>query len=388
MLQYVGDNTRQFTTAYGNVSAASIGTILRAVLELEQQGGEQFFGEPMLDIDDLIQTDSKGRGVVNVLVADELVRQPKLYATLLLWLMSELFERLPEIGDPEKPTLVFFFDEAHLLFTDAPAALVDKVEQVVRLIRSKGVGVYFVTQNPSDVPESVLGQLGNRVQHALRAFTPHDQKAVKTAAQTLRQNPKLNIEQAITELGVGEALVSTLDVKARRRSRHGVDGGAVLSNRPDCRRRSRSHPQGRPGPIRALRAGSRSRVGVREVEEPNAIEGRRRGSDADDVRATAGIERRDRRLRVGGHADGSALRHNRSARGTSRRTPRLCGQERRACRRIECRTGDHSRRARFDPRRSLALTPRSRRPSQLDSPVNHEGTKSTTKKSVLVSARP
>jgi DNA helicase HerA-like ATPase len=213
MLQYVGDNARQFTTEYGNVSAASIGTILRAVLELEQQGGEQFFGEPMLDIDDLIQTDSKGRGVVNVLVADELVRQPKLYATLLLWLLSELFERLPEIGDPEKPTLVFFFDEAHLLFTDAPAALVDKVEQVVRLIRSKGVGVYFVTQNPSDVPESVLGQLGNRVQHALRAFTPHDQKAVKTAAQTLRQNPKLNIEQAITELGVGEALVSTLDAK-------------------------------------------------------------------------------------------------------------------------------------------------------------------------------
>jgi DNA helicase HerA-like ATPase len=213
MLQYVGDNARQFTTEYGNVSAASIGTILRAVLELEQQGGEQFFGEPMLDIDDLIQTDSKGRGVVNVLVADELVRQPKLYATLLLWLLSELFERLPEIGDPEKPTLVFFFDEAHLLFGDAPAALVEKVEQVVRLIRSKGVGVYFVTQNPSDVPESVLGQLGNRVQHALRAFTPHDQKAVKTAAQTLRQNPKLNIEQAITELGVGEALVSTLDAK-------------------------------------------------------------------------------------------------------------------------------------------------------------------------------
>jgi DNA helicase HerA-like ATPase len=213
MLQYVGDNARQFTTTYGNVSAASIGTILRAVLELEQQGGEQFFGEPMLDIDDLIQTDSKGRGVVNVLVADELVRQPKLYATLLLWLLSELFERLPEIGDPEKPTLVFFFDEAHLLFGDAPTALVEKVEQVVRLIRSKGVGVYFVTQNPSDVPESVLGQLGNRVQHALRAFTPHDQKAVKTAAQTLRQNPKLNIEQAITELGVGEALVSTLDVK-------------------------------------------------------------------------------------------------------------------------------------------------------------------------------
>ena len=213
MLQYVGDNASQFTTAYGNVSAASIGAIQRALLEIEQQGGETFFGEPMLDIDDLLQTDSKGRGVVNVLVADELVRLPKLYATFLLWMLSELFERLPEVGDPEKPTLVFFFDEAHLLFTDAPAALVEKVEQVVRLIRSKGVGVYFVTQSPSDIPDTVLGQLGNRVQHALRAFTPHDQKAVKTAAQTLRQNPKLDIERAITELAVGEALVSMLDDK-------------------------------------------------------------------------------------------------------------------------------------------------------------------------------
>jgi DNA helicase HerA-like ATPase len=213
MLQYVGDNAQQFTTTYGNVSAASIGAILRALLEIEQQGGEQFFGEPMLDIDDLIQTDAKGRGVVNVLVADELVRQPKLYATLLLWLLSELFERMPEVGDLEKPTLVFFFDEAHLLFGDAPAALIEKVEQVVRLIRSKGVGVYFVTQNPPDVPDTVLGQLGNRIQHAARAFTPRDQKAVKTAAQTLRQNPRLDIERAITELAVGEALVSTLDAK-------------------------------------------------------------------------------------------------------------------------------------------------------------------------------
>jgi hypothetical protein len=213
MLQYVGDNARQFTTQYGNVSTASIGTIQRALLEIEQQGGETFFGEPMLDIDDLIQTDRNGRGVVNVLVADELVRQPKLYATFLLWILSELFERLPEVGDPEKPSLVFFFDEAHLLFNDSPTALVDKVEQVVRLIRSKGVGVYFVTQSPSDIPDTVLGQLGNRVQHALRAFTPHDQKAVKTAAQTLRQNPKLDIEQVITELAVGEALVSLLDEK-------------------------------------------------------------------------------------------------------------------------------------------------------------------------------
>lgn len=213
MLQFVGDNARQFTTDYGNVSAASIGAIQRALLEIEQQGGERFFGEPMLDVDDLLQTDGKGRGIANVLVADELIRQPKLYATFLLWMLSELYERLPEVGDPEKPTLVFFFDEAHLLFTDAPTALVEKIEQVVRLIRSKGVGVYFVTQSPSDVPDKVLGQLGNRIQHALRAFTPHDQKAVKTAAATLRSNPKLNTEQAITELAVGEALVSLLDEK-------------------------------------------------------------------------------------------------------------------------------------------------------------------------------
>jgi DNA helicase HerA-like ATPase len=211
MLQYVGDNARQFTTAYGNISSASIGAIQRAVLEVEQQGGDKFFGEPMLDIDDLIQTDSSGRGVVNVLAADELVRFPKLYSTFLLWMLSELFERLPEVGDPEKPTLVFFFDEAHLLFTDAPTPLVEKVEQVVRLIRSKGVGVYFVTQSPSDVPDTVLGQLGNRIQHALRAFTPRDQKAVKTAADTLRPNPKIDIGRAITELAVGEALVSLLD---------------------------------------------------------------------------------------------------------------------------------------------------------------------------------
>jgi len=213
MLQYIGDNAKDFTTNYGNVSAASIGAIQRALLEIEQQGGEKFFGEPMLNIDDLIQTNSKGRGVVNVLVADELVRQPKLYATFLLWMLSELFEHLPEVGDPEKPTLVFFFDEAHLLFSDAPPALIEKVEQVVRLIRSKGVGVYFVTQSPADIPDNILGQLGNRIQHALRAFTPKDQKAVKTAAQTLRANPKVDIEKAIMELAVGEALVSTLDPK-------------------------------------------------------------------------------------------------------------------------------------------------------------------------------
>jgi DNA helicase HerA-like ATPase len=213
MLQFVGDNAREFTTQYGNVSTASIGAIQRALLEIEQQGGTAFFGEPMLNVDDLLQTDSRGRGMVNVLAAEELVRSPKLYGTFLLWLLSELFERLPEVGDPEKPTLVFFFDEAHLLFDEAPPALLDKIEQVVRLIRSKGVGVYFITQSPADVPEAVLGQLGNRVQHALRAFTPHDQKAVKVAADTMRPNPKIDTARAITELSVGEALVSVLDEK-------------------------------------------------------------------------------------------------------------------------------------------------------------------------------
>ena len=215
MLQHVGENAKNFTTQYGNVSAASIGAIQRGLLEIEQQGGDKFFAEPALNIQDLMQTDSKGRGVINILAADKLMHSPKLYGTFLLWLLSELFEQLPEVGDPEKPKLVFFFDEAHLLFSDAPQALLEKIEQVVRLIRSKGVGVYFVTQNPLDIPETVLGQLGNRVQHALRAFTPRDQKAVKSAATTLRANPKLDVEAVITELGVGEALVSFLDEKGR-----------------------------------------------------------------------------------------------------------------------------------------------------------------------------
>ena len=214
MLQHVGDNAAKYRTAYGNVSTASVGAIQRGLLALESQGAAQFFGEPMLDIADLMQA-REGKGVVNILVADQLMNSPKLYSTFLLWLLAELFEQLPEVGDPDKPKLVFFFDEAHLLFEDAPKALVDKVEQVVRLIRSKGVGVYFVTQNPLDVPDPVLGQLGNRVQHALRAYTPRDQKAVKTAAQTLRPNPKLKVERVITELGVGEALVSFLDGKGR-----------------------------------------------------------------------------------------------------------------------------------------------------------------------------
>lgn len=215
MLQYVGDHAAQFKTQYGNVSAASIGAIQRGLLALEEQGGGQFFSEPALDLEDMMQTDAQGRGVVNILVADKLINAPKLYATFLLWLLSELFERLPEVGDPDKPKLVFFFDEAHLLFTDAPKALLEKIEQVVRLIRSKGIGVYFCTQNPLDVPDTVLGQLGNRVQHALRAFTPRDQKAVKAAATTFRENKKLDVEAVITELGVGEALVSFLDDKGQ-----------------------------------------------------------------------------------------------------------------------------------------------------------------------------
>ena len=218
MLQHVGDNAAQFRTEYGNISAASIGAIQRGLLSLENQGAGKFFGEPMLDIADLLQTEGAGgkmRGVVNDLAADKLMNSPKLYATFLLWMLAELFEHLPEVGDPEKPKLVFFFDEAHLLFNEAPKALLTKIEQVVRLIRSKGVGVYFVTQNPLDIPESVLGQLSNRVQHALRAFTPKDQKAVKSAADTLRPNPKFKTDQVIMELGVGEALVSLLDEKGR-----------------------------------------------------------------------------------------------------------------------------------------------------------------------------
>jgi len=214
MLAHVGEHASEYLTRYGNVSAASIGAIQRGLLVLEQQGADKFIGEPMLDIDDLIQTEG-GKGVINVLAADRLMQSPSLYATLLLWLLAELYERLPEIGDPEKPKLVFFFDEAHLLFTDAPKALLDRIEQVVRLVRSKGVGVFFVTQNPLDVPDVVLGQLGNRIQHALRAYTPRDQKAVKTAAQTMRANPAIDTEKAITELGVGEALISFLDEKGR-----------------------------------------------------------------------------------------------------------------------------------------------------------------------------
>jgi len=214
LLQHVGENASQFTTQYGNISAASVGAIQRGLLQIETQGGDKFFGETMLDIADFMQT-VDGQGVVNVLAADRLMQSPRLYAAFLLWMLSELFEQLPEIGDPDKPKLVFFFDEAHLLFDDAPKVLIERIELVVRLVRSKGVGVYFVTQNPLDIPDAVLAQLSNRVQHALRAFTPRDQKAVKATATTMRQNPSLDIERAITELAVGEALVSFLDAKGR-----------------------------------------------------------------------------------------------------------------------------------------------------------------------------
>jgi len=215
MCQHVGENAASYTTEYGNISAASIGAIQRGLMQVESQGGDRFFGEPMLNIADFMQTDGSGRGLINILAADKLMNAPRLYATFLLWMLSELFETLPEVGDLEKPKLVFFFDEAHLLFNDAPKVLIERIELVVRLVRSKGVGVFFVTQNPLDIPDTVLAQLGNRVQHALRAFTPRDQKAVKAAAETMRANPGLDVAAAITELGVGEALVSLLDEKGR-----------------------------------------------------------------------------------------------------------------------------------------------------------------------------
>jgi len=213
MLQHVAENAKHLKTLYGNVSAASVGAIQRRLLMIEREGGKKFFGEAMLELEDLMTTDEEGRGVINVLAANKLIQSPKLYSTFLLWLLSELFENLPEIGDPEKPELVFMFDEAHLLFKDAPKALLNKIEQVVRLIRSKGVGIYFITQSPSDIPDSVLSQLGNRIQHALRAFTPKEQKAVRVAADTFRPNPSFDTREAITQLGVGEALVSTLESK-------------------------------------------------------------------------------------------------------------------------------------------------------------------------------
>lgn len=234
MLQYVGENRAQFTTQYGNISSQSIGAIQRNLARLETEGGNVFFGEPELNISDLLKTDNRGKGIINILAADKLMNSPRIYTTFLLWLLADLFENLPEVGDLEKPKLVFFFDEAHMLFNDMPKILLEKVEQIIRLIRSKGVGVYFITQNPADIPETILGQLGNRIQHALRAYTPNDQKAVRVAANTFRPNPKFSTEQVITELGTGEALVSFLDEKG---APNPVERAFILP------------PQGQIGPI-------------------------------------------------------------------------------------------------------------------------------------------
>jgi DNA helicase HerA-like ATPase len=287
MVQFVGDNARKFTTEYGNVSAASIGAIQRALLALEEQGGDRLFGEPMLDVDDLMQTAADGRGVLNVLAASRLLQAPKVYASFLLWLLSELYERLPEVGDRDQPKLVFFFDEAHLLFDDAPEILVEKIEQVVRLIRSKGVGVFFITQNPLDIPDRILAQLGNRIQHALRAFTPRDQKAVRTAAETLRANPAFDTEAAISELAVGEALVSLLDAKgvpgiverawilpprsrigpASEEERRGVLAGSTLAGRYEQTVDRESAYERLTS--RTADRGDHPRVGVPEVGRPD-----------------------------------------------------------------------------------------------------------------------
>ncbi len=327
MLQYVGDNAAQIKTSYGNVSAASIGAIQRGLLQIEEQGGEKFFGEPMLDIADFMQT-SDGKGVVNILAADKLLAAPRLYATFLLWLLSELFEALPEVGDLPAPKLVFFFDEAHLLFKDAPTALVERIELVVRLVRSKGVGVYFVTQNPLDIPDAVLGQLGNRVQHALRAFTPRDQKAVKSAADTMRPNPGLDIGAAITELGVGEALVSFLDAKGRpcptERAFVLVPGSQIGPITPTAA----PDPARQLTRRRHLREGGRPRVGIRN---PQVARNGRRRQRAD------GCRTRCRRAhphcgRCGQHAD--RRRHVRRAQGCPLRLDRPARRQARGTRRI------------------------------------------------------
>ncbi len=283
LLAFCSENLREVSGTYGNVSAASVGAIQRQLLVLENQGADTFFGEPALNLDDFMRKDREGRGFVNILAADKLMQRPKLYASFLLWMLSELFEQLPEVGDLDRPKLVFFFDEAHLLFDDAPKALLDAVEQVVRLIRSKGVGVYFVTQNPLDVPETVLGQLGNRVQHGLRAFTPRDQRAVRAAAETFRQNPGFDVAKAITELGVGEALVSFLEAKGTP----SIVERALIAP-----------PQGRVGPLTAQeRAELIARSPLRgrydeAVDNESAYEmlAKRKGLDGDTAEAAKASE--------------------------------------------------------------------------------------------------
>ena len=334
MLGYLAEHAAELTTQYGNVSKATIGTIQRQLLVLENQGGTKFFGEPALALNDLMQKSSDGRGYVNILAADKLMENPRLYATFLLWLLSELFEQMPEVGDLDKPKLVFFFDEAHLLFNDAPKALLDKIEQVVRLIRSKGVGVFFVTQNPIDVPDKVLGQLGNRVQHALRAFTPRDQKAVAAAAQTFRPNPKLDTAQVITELAKGEALVSFLE----------GNGTPAMVERVMVR-----PPSARIGPITP-----EERAGDPE-QQPGEGQVRRHGRRRVGLRAIAEARRPDR----------AAGRARRTA-GRSARRRRIAGRDRRIARRHLRHQPAARQAADAGPDRSRA---RSRAPSPTGSPA-------------------
>lgn len=295
-LKYVADNADEIGAQYGNVAAATVGAIQRKLLTLQTQGGESLFGEPALDLSDLMRTDVAGRGYVNLLAADRLIQSPKLYSTFLLWLLSELFETLPEVGDPEKPRLVFFFDEAHLLFNDAPKALIEKIEQVVRLIRSKGVGVYFVTQNPADIPDAVLGQLGARIQHALRAYTPADQKGLRAAAQSFRVNPAFDTAEAIQALGVGEALVSTLDEKGAPR----VVQRTLI--RPPTSRLGPITPQERAAlqsqsPVAGLYDAAKDRESAYEILRDRALQARRQ-ADADRVEAEEARDARAARPRA------------------------------------------------------------------------------------------
>ena len=399
MLQHVGDNAAQFQTEYGNVSAASIGAIQRGLMQIDAQGGDRFFGEPMLDIADFIQTakgsDGKQQGVINILAADKLLNSPRLYATFLLWMLSELFELLPEVGDLDKPKLVFFFDEAHLLFDEAPKVLIERIELVVRLVRSKGVGVYFVTQNPLDMPDSVLAQLGNRVQHALRAFTPRDQKAVKAAASTMRANPKLDIETAITELGIGEALVSLLDAKGRPSVTERV---FVIP------------PASRIGPITAeerkaliegsLVAGAYEKTVDRESAYEK-LKGRAAASAERRPAARAGGQGRDdprhRRARAcrcrRRHArrpEGRAVRLDRPARRQARRPGRIGGALGDALDRLERRPRDHPRRARLDHGRREGETALAPEPCAQSAGVQATGVRSrrTTRSPRPPSSRP
>ena len=352
ILQYVGDNAAQFKTQYGNVSSASIGAIQRGLLQLEEQGGERFFGEPMLDIADLMQT-TDGKGVVNVLAADKMMNNPRLYASFLLWLLAELFENLPEVGDRDKPKLVFFFDEAHLLFNDAPTALLEKVEQVVRLIRSKGVGVFFVTQNPLDIPDRVLGQLGNRVQHALRAFTPRDQKAVKSVAETMRANPKIDATKAILELAVGEALVSFLDAKGTP----GITERAWVL--PPGSQLGPITPEQRAQLIKnSIVAGTYDKT----VDRESAHEMLKARAESASATGSGPSSRQARRRRHPRHVrrrhHGRSRRHpvwlDRSTRRSTRRDGRSDEQERRALGRVVDRARNYARSAGIDIGRHAA----------------------------------